>query len=96
MYETEIRDKLNVHNKKLYLTKNVRYDFSTILKKQINTTIKNSVNDIEAIIITTKGTNFEVKFDWFLNFSDQGLNVIYQLCKELKDLLFKWWTNWKN
>ena len=88
VYETEILNKLNTHNKKLYLTKNVSYDFSVDLKKQINTTIKASIEDVEVIIITTKGTNFEAKFDCSLEFSDSGKNVIEPICRELKALLF--------
>jgi hypothetical protein len=88
VYEIDILDKLNTHNKKLYLTSNVSYDFSNILKRQINKTIQNSIDNIEAIIITTKGTNFEAKFDCSLEFSDSGKNVIEPICRELKALLF--------
>ena len=87
VYEAEVLSRLNEHNKKLYLKTNVSYDFSDTLKKEINTTIKKSIEDIELIVTTTKGVNFEAKFDCSLDFSDSGLNVIDPLCRELKDLL---------
>ena len=88
IYQTEILNKINIHNTKLHLINNASYDLSDILKKQINATIKNSIEDIEIIITTTKGTNFEAKFDCALDFTDSGLNVIKPLCLKLKDLLY--------
>ena len=87
MYETEILEKINEHNKKLYLTNNVSYDLSNILKVQINKTIKTSLEEIESIIMTTKGSNFNVQFECSLSFSYSKSNIISQMCKSFKEIL---------
>ena len=87
IYETEILEKINEHNKKLYLTNNVSYDFSNILKDQINKTIETTLNSIESIITTTKGSNFNVQFECSLNFSYSKSNIFTQMCKSFKETL---------
>ena len=87
IYETEILEKINEHNKKLYLTNNVSYDFSNILKVQINKTIDETLTDIESIITTTKGSNFNVQFECSLSFSYSKPNIYSQMCESFKETL---------
>ena len=87
IYKTEILDKLNSHNKKADKNKKVSYDLKDSVKKEINTTLENSITNIETIITTTKGSNFQVNFDCPFDFTDVGSKIIIPMLQSLKDIL---------
>ena len=88
LYKNEILPKINEHNKKANKNKKVSYDLKDNCKKEINSTIKDSITDIETVILDTKGSNFKVNFDCPFDFTDAGEKVIRPLLESLRDILF--------
>lgn len=64
-----------------------QYDFSDIIKDEINSVITEKMNNIKTEIEKTKGENYEAKTNCFLDFSLSGIDVVKKVCENFTNFL---------
>ena len=64
-----------------------QYDFDENIINEINTLINQNINNIKSEIEQTKGTNYEIKTNCFLDFSLSGIEIVKNVCEEFKAFL---------
>ena len=64
-----------------------QYDFDDNIINEINTLINQNINNIKSEIEQTKGTNYEIKTNCFLDFSLSGIEIVKNVCEEFKSFL---------
>ena len=63
------------------------YDFTSKITDDIDNAISESFKNIKTELEKTKGSNYDININCYLDFSLSGLNIIKDICTDFKDFL---------